>query len=262
MKSRAGASRRHTKKPAGAAFPQQGPSQAIARRKTPMPTKQVTGLITDQETIFARLVMSGTMTDRQAAEAAGLNPDSAANTKSEPRVRAYMEEQRAAVEQQLIGEQVDGQRRLKQTRDRILTRLWEIADRDFEQTRGSASAQLKALALIAAIEGLIPNRRAGNKPEQKPVVPNFYQSAWLRAQQNQDANPASAADKQGAAPEHQPAAEPPDAPPPTSEPAPTNPPPTAPLMPRVPGAEFAAPDTRVPFSIKKPFAPLGLNRKR
>ena len=88
-----------------------------------MPTKQVTGLITDQETIFARLVMSGTMTDRQAAEAAGLNPDSAANTKSEPRVRAYMEEQRAAVEQQLIGEQVDGQRRLKQTRDRILTRL-------------------------------------------------------------------------------------------------------------------------------------------
>jgi hypothetical protein len=33
-------------------------------------------------------------------------------------------------------------------------------------------------------------------------------------------------------------------------------------MPRVPGAEFAAPDTRVPFSIKKPFAPLGLNRKR
>jgi hypothetical protein len=228
-----------------------------------MPRKKVTDPITDQETTFARLVMSGTITDRQAAEAAGLNPGSAAYTKSKPRVRAYMHEHRAAVEQQLIGEDVDEQRRLKQTRDRILARLWEIADRDFEQTRGSASAQLKALALIAALEGLIANRRAESKPEQKPVAPNFYQAAWLRAQQNQDANPAPAADKLEAAPEHRPAAEPPVAPPPISEPAPTNPPPTAPSMPRVPGAEFATPDTRVPFSIKSnPFGPLGLNRKR
>jgi hypothetical protein len=228
-----------------------------------MPRKKVTDPITDQETTFARLVMSGTMTDRQAAKAASLNPDSAAYTKSKPRVRAYMQQHRAAVEQQLIGEDVDGQRRLKETRDRILARLWEIAGRDFEETRGSASSQLRALALIAAIEGLIPNRRAGNKPEQKPVPPKFYQAAWLRAQQNQDANPAPAAEKQGAAPQPQPAAQPPDAPPPISEPAPTNPPQTAPSMPRVPGAEFVTPDTRVPFSIKKnPFAPLGLNRKR
>jgi hypothetical protein len=220
-----------------------------------MPRKKVTDPITDQETTFARFVMSGTMTDRQAAEAAGLNPDSAAYTKSKPRVRAYMQEHRAAVEQQLVGEDVDAQRRLKQTRERVLARLWEIADLDFEQTRGSASAQLKAVALIAAIEGLIPNRRAESKPEQKPVAPNFYQSAWLRAQQNQDPNPAPATEKQGAAP--------PDAPPPISEPAPTNPPPTTPSMPRVPGAEFGIPDTRVPFSIEKnPFAPLGLNRKR
>lgn len=227
-----------------------------------MPRKKVTDPITDRETTFARLVMSGTMTDGQAAETAGLNPDSAAYTKSKPRVRAYMQEHHAAVEQQLIGEDVDGQLRLKQTRDRILARLWEIADRDFEQTRGSASAQLKALALIAAIEGLIPNRRAGSKPEQKPVTPNFYQAAWLRAQQSQDGNPAPAAEQQGTAPEHQAAAEPPDAPPPISEPAPTNPQPMAPSMPRVPGAEFGVPDTRVPFSIKKPFAPLGFNRKR
>jgi hypothetical protein len=39
-----------------------------------MPGKKVTDPITDQETTFARLVMSGTMTDRQAAEAAGLKP--------------------------------------------------------------------------------------------------------------------------------------------------------------------------------------------
>jgi hypothetical protein len=34
--------------------------------------------ITDQEIAFAHLILSGTMTDRRAAEAVGLNPDTAA----------------------------------------------------------------------------------------------------------------------------------------------------------------------------------------
>ena len=67
-----------------------------------MPKNKVTDLITDQEIAFARLVLSGTMTDRRAAEAVGLAPDSAAYTKSKPRVRAYMLEHRAAVQQQLV----------------------------------------------------------------------------------------------------------------------------------------------------------------
>jgi hypothetical protein len=46
-----------------------------------MPKNKLSDLITDQEMAFARLVLSGTMTDRQAAEAVGLNPDSAAYTK-------------------------------------------------------------------------------------------------------------------------------------------------------------------------------------
>jgi hypothetical protein len=105
-----------------------------------MPKNPVTYPTTYQEMTFARGVLSGTMTDRQAAEAAGLNPDSAAYTKFKHRVRAYMLEHRAAVEQQLIDEDVDEQRRLKQTRDRVLARLWAIADLDFEVTRGSGSA--------------------------------------------------------------------------------------------------------------------------
>ena len=60
-----------------------------------MPKNKVTDLITDQEIAFARLVLSGTMTDRRAAEAVGLAPDSAAYTKSKPRVRAYMLEHRS-----------------------------------------------------------------------------------------------------------------------------------------------------------------------
>jgi hypothetical protein len=53
--------------------------------------------ITDQEMAFAHLILSGTMNDRRAAEAVGLNPETAAYTKSKPRVRAYMNEHRAAV---------------------------------------------------------------------------------------------------------------------------------------------------------------------
>ena len=67
-----------------------------------MPKNKVNDPITDQEIAFARLVLSGAMTDRQAAEAVGLNPDSAAYTKSKPRVRAFMLEHRAAVQQQLV----------------------------------------------------------------------------------------------------------------------------------------------------------------
>ena len=38
-----------------------------------MPKNKVSDPITDQETAFARLVLSGAMTDRHAAEAVGLN---------------------------------------------------------------------------------------------------------------------------------------------------------------------------------------------
>ena len=40
-----------------------------------MPKNTVTDPITDQEMAFAHLILSGTMNDRRAAEAVGLNPD-------------------------------------------------------------------------------------------------------------------------------------------------------------------------------------------
>jgi hypothetical protein len=42
------------------------------------------------------------LNDRRAAEAAGLNPETAAYTKSKPRVRDYMIEHRAAVCERLV----------------------------------------------------------------------------------------------------------------------------------------------------------------
>jgi hypothetical protein len=51
-----------------------------------MPKNTVSDPITDQEMAFAHLILSGTMNDRLAAEAVGLNPETASYTKSKPRV--------------------------------------------------------------------------------------------------------------------------------------------------------------------------------
>jgi hypothetical protein len=242
-----------------------------------MPKNNVNDLITDQEMAFARLIHSGTMTDRHAAEAAGLNPDTAAYIKSKPRVRAYKLEHHAAVQQQLVEQDTEQRRRLTLNRDRVLARLWEIADLDPEQTRNGMSAQVKALSMIIAIEGLIPDRRAvaaPNKPAPAPTNPPFYVSEWMRAQQNKqsvDPQPLPS-QEETAAPEPQSAPRWADDPAPIPDPPPTElsssrpersvvegPAVPGPLetsqttssLPRVPMADYVAPDTRRPFSIDK-----------
>src|SRR5580704_17209923 len=169
----------------------------------------VTDPITDQEIAFAHLVLSGTMNDRRAAEAVGLNPDTAAYTKSKPRVRAYMIEHRAAVRERLVDQEADGLRTLKLGRDQILARLWELANLSHEATRGIIAGQIKALAMIVSIEGLIPDRRF-SPPETQPAVPSVEpdidSAEWLRKQQHQAAcvdpgDPVAAQEAQPAAPQ-------------------------------------------------------------
>ena len=148
-----------------------------------MPKNTVSDPITDQEMAFAHLVLSGTMNDRRAAEAVGLNPDTAAYTKSKPRVRAYMIEHRAAVRERLADQEAEGLRKLNLGRDQILARLWELANLSHEVTRGIIGGQIKALSMIVAIEGLIPDRRL-SPPETQPTAPpvkvQIYRSQWLR----------------------------------------------------------------------------------
>ena len=155
-----------------------------------MPKNQVSDLVTDQEIAFARLILSGTMTDRQAAQAVGLNPDTAAYTKAKPRVVAFMHEHRAAVRERLVQQETEELRRQNQSREKVLARLWDIANLDPETTRNSASAQIKALAMIVAIEGLIPDRntdrRAGsaqNKSTSQPGHPQSDTGAQFRERQ-------------------------------------------------------------------------------
>jgi hypothetical protein len=195
-----------------------------------MPKNTVSDPITDQEMAFALLIMSGTMTDRRAAEAVGLNPETAAYIKSKPRVRAYMKEHRAAVRERLVDQEAAGLRKLNLGRDQILARLWELATLSHEVTRGTIAGQIKALAMIVAIEGLISDRRSspsGTQPAAPPVEPDIYASKWLRKQQHQAAgeepgDPVAATEAQPAAP-HVPDPEP--APNPAPKPATDAPPP-------------------------------------
>jgi hypothetical protein len=139
-----------------------------------MPKNKVNDPITDQEIAFARLVLSGAMTDRGAAEAVGLNPDTAAYTKSKPRVRAYMLEHRAAVQQQLVQQEAEGLHQLNLDREQVLARLWEIANLSPEMTRGSITGQVKALSMIVAMQNFIPDRpttSSGKNPPLRPSTP-------------------------------------------------------------------------------------------
>ena len=155
-------------------------------------------------------------------------------------------------------------RRQSVVRERVLNRLWEVADLSSDQTRGSMTAQVKCLAMIVAIEGLIPDRRAASaqKPVPPAVSPQIYEAAWPR---KKDTGPQSSAvpeDQQEIQPtvfEDEPA---PEAPEPSPEPG-SNSDPGNPTVPN--GVSFAeanlspytsfVPDTRGSVNFRKnPFA--------
>ncbi|MGB8537533.1 MAG: hypothetical protein WCD57_14030 [Acidobacteriaceae bacterium] len=150
-----------------------------------MPKKEVSDLIADQEMAYARLL----------PEAVGLNPGTAAYTKVKPRVRACMLGCRAAMQQQeadLPRPAVEKLRRKEELREQILDRLWELAKLSPETTRNSITGQVKAIQMIAAIEGLIPDRRAASsgKKSAPPLPPaDIYQAAWLCERQGKTTDP-------------------------------------------------------------------------
>jgi hypothetical protein len=234
-----------------------------------MPKNKVSDPITDQEMAFALLVQSGRMTDRQAAEAVGLNPDSAAYIKSKPSVRAYMLEHRAAVEQQLVQQEADGLHRLNLDREKVLNRLWEIATLSSEMTRNSITGQVKALSMIVAMLDLIPDRRAGSaqkEPAPTPANAKTNSATWSHGQQAETLdpppNPASPVSPvpacRGAQQEHEDEPGVPDTAPGSAAQAPPDPGPSPSaianrLTPSSPHARVpdSAPDNRIPSSLEK-----------
>jgi hypothetical protein len=221
-----------------------------------MPKNTVSDPITDQEMAYAHLIMSGTMNDRRAAEAVGLNPDTAAYTKAKPRVRDYMIEHRAAVREKLVDQEAEGMRKLNLGRDQILARLWELAALSHEATRGSIAGQIKALSMIVAIEGLIPDRRlspSAPQPAAPPINADIYPAAWLHKQQHQAAGE-EPGDAVVAAEEAQPAAPQVPDPEPAANPAPT-PAPDAP-----PGLKLDRDSDHNQPSLADPVIPQPMNR--
>ncbi len=197
-----------------------------------MPKNKVNDPITDQEIAFARLVLAGGMTDRHAAEAVGLHPDSAAYTKAKPRVRAFMLEHRAAVQQQLLQQDAEGMRPVGPDREQVLARLWELAHLSPETTRNSITGQIKAISMIVAMQNFIPDRRAASTQKistPAPAQPQTDAAAWRAGQQatthatTNDPQPTPAPDQEEAQPEDAPgsAAEAPPDPGP-SQPTPAN----------------------------------------
>jgi hypothetical protein len=159
-----------------------------------MSKSKVSDPITDQEIAFARLILSGGMTDRRAAEVVGLNPGSAAYTKAKPRVRAYMLDHRTAVQQPLVQQEVDlscqsrraveGQHPFTLERGQVLARLWQLANLGPEMTRGSITGQVKSITIIVAMESFIPDRRALSSEKKSAPAPRaqIYEAEWLRNQ--------------------------------------------------------------------------------
>ena len=215
-----------------------------------MPKNKVSDPITDQEIAFARLVLSGAMTDRRAAEAVGLNPDSAAYTKAKPRVRAYMLEHRAAVQRQLVQQEAEGLHRLNLDREQVLARLWEIANLSPEMTRGSITGQVKALSMIVAMQNLVPDR-PGKSSEKKsspaPIPAQIYAAAWLNKEEDSTAIP-----EPEPAPSSTKEAPPKPSPSQSAFVKPFNSSEAPPVAPYVP-LDASVPDLRLGFSIKNPF---------
>jgi len=226
-----------------------------------MPKNEVSDLITDQEIAFVHLILSGNMTDQRAAAAVGLNPATAAYIKSKPCVRAYMLEHRARMQQQRAEQQTEGLPRFHLGREQVLDRLWELASLGPEITRGSITGQVKAISMIVAIEGLIPDRRAGSAEKPPPTKAQIYEAEWHREQREKAAGlqPNPALDQKDeeedglGAPEAEPA--PGSAADALPDPGPDPGESTFDSETEWPPYAAFPPDTRVPFSIpKNPFA--------
>jgi hypothetical protein len=160
-----------------------------------------------------------------------------------------MHDHRAEVLERLVQQQTEEVRRQNQSREHVLARLWQIANLDPEITRNSASAQIKALSMIVAIEGLIPSgtngRRAGSseKSATSPAVPPIDAVAWFREQQGKATGLYPVGNEDGAG---------------VSDPPPVDAADSSDGNLARPPVSASAPDNRVPSSIEKTPSTLRL----
>src|ERR1700691_6023079 len=132
-----------------------------------MPKGLVETPITDLEVAFAHLLLSGTMTDREAAAAVGMDPGRAAYVKAKPRVKTYMEEHRASVRAGLVQHEVDTLVEFNIGREQILAKWWEFANIDPAKTGYNTSSQSRALDSLWKGLGFEGSKKPGEE-DPKP----------------------------------------------------------------------------------------------
>jgi hypothetical protein len=147
-----------------------------------MPKGPVETPITNQEIAFAHLVLAGTMTDREAAEAAGLESSRAAYIKAKPRVKEYMAQHRASVRAGLVKHEVKALAKFNISREQILAKWWEFANIDPALGHNTAS-QNKALEMLWRGLGYEEKPKAPDE-DAEPKGPKIYKPEWMREQPN------------------------------------------------------------------------------
>ena len=93
-----------------------------------MPKNQVSDLITDQEITFARLILSGTMTDRAAAKPRASTPTPPPTPNPNPASAPTCSSTALPSSNNSSSKKLKEQHRQNLNRERVLARLWEIAD--------------------------------------------------------------------------------------------------------------------------------------
>jgi hypothetical protein len=145
-----------------------------------MPKRPVQTPITDQEMAFAHLVMSGTMTDKAAAKAVGIDPSRAAYVKAKPKVQAYMEEHRASVRAGLVQHEVEALAKFNISREQILAKWWQFGNLD-PALGYNTSSQSKALELLWKGMGYADGDSDPKKPDGAvEPKPQIYRATWMR----------------------------------------------------------------------------------
>jgi hypothetical protein len=147
-----------------------------------MPKRPVETPITDDEMAFAHLVLGGKMTDREAAERAGIDPGRAAYVKAKPRVKAYMEEYRAAVRASLVQREVNVLSEFNISREQIIAQYWGFTRLEPERTNGNIAGQVRALDSLRDMLGFA-SPQPGWKPDgegEGDLKPKIYVAKWMR----------------------------------------------------------------------------------
>lgn len=145
-----------------------------------MPKGPVETPITNQEMAFAHLVLAGTMTDREAAERAGMDPGRAAYVKGKPRVKEYMERHRASVTAGLVQHEVEALAEFNISREQVMARYVELARLSPAETNGNISGPVKALDSLREMAGWV-GPKAGEQPDgEGDSKLDIYVAKWMR----------------------------------------------------------------------------------